>query len=647
MAVYSSPTELPLRRKAPPAAFTPSSNINITTKNTTPPTTDRVDRTSFSSIKESHGGIAQTFTDSKTSSYLHNQVYNEDAIIDDSSSGNRTPEVERREFGGMITNPHSNLFAFTPCDGFKGWKDIPLMAQTIKNIKSKSYSDLARLHRGFQWEVGHGDRMDLDEKEEDTILPPGKSRLESLPTELLGAIIDQLAIDIPPNGCAARNIDLMSLLLTSHTIYSATLATLYNQITIPHSRIFAKFLAHIANHPALGTIVRRLDFSHFNPTGAGMTARERAQTQNLIPKTLLRCLELTPNLREFLAQEHIDDDLSSDVLSKLFTDMPRLKAVDFCACSSASFRNAFTTIVSNPSSLPERMSITRLSLHECTILPSSIFFTLLPRLPHLTHLDVAHTRIASSALQSIPKTAKLTHLNLSKCSFLSGESVAEFLASHPAARGLVYLNLAMDPKSHEMLPANLLAGLLPTLPSTLRSLNLKGSKMDGSHIPLLLPLSKHVEELGLGRHLTLPDIEKLFVPDCTLPLEQQLSWIPHSLRYIDISDLSSSDLDLSSLFGSSCPILKSIAEPLEVIEVGADVLKRLQRSDAVLKRVGWCVKEAGRRAWLVRKRNVGVDEEVDDGSRGWKWGACYWGMRKVPVARAEVGGMYGHYMFKR
>lgn len=40
------------------------------------------------------------------------------------------------------------------------------------------------------------------------------------------------------------------------------------------------------------------------------------------------------------------------------------------------------------------------------------------------------------------------------------------------------------------------------------------------------------------------------------------------------------------------------------------------------------------------------EAEKDDGGRSWKWGARFWGMRKVPVARAEVGGMYGHYMFK-
>ena len=35
------------------------------------------------------------------------------------------------------------------------------------------------------------------------------------------------------------------------------------------------------------------------------------------------------------------------------------------------------------------------------------------------------------------------------------------------------------------------------------------------------------------------------------------------------------------------------------------------------------------------------------GRRGWKMGAMWWGMRKVPVAVGEVGGLYGHYMFKK
>ncbi|PBP21460.1 leucine Rich Repeat domain-containing protein [Diplocarpon rosae] len=461
--------------------------------------------------------------------------------------------------------------------------------------------------------------------------------------ELLGAIIDNLALDIPPNGFTARNIDLMSLLLTSRGMHAATLATLYAQVTFPHSRIFRKFLSHVQEHPALGTIVRRLDFSHFNPTGAGMSARERAQTQNLIPETLSECLSLTTNLQEFLAQEHIDNEISPAVLKTLFCDLPKLKALDLCACSSASFRESFNAIIS-ANMLPPILPITRLSLHECTILPSSVFDSLLPRMPHLTHLDVAHTRITDAALHSIPQTARLTHLNLSKCSLLSGAAVSSFLTTHPGARSLVYLNLAMDAKSSEMLSSDEISALLPTLPHSLRSLNLKGSKMGKEHIDLLLPLTKHLEELGLGRHLDLQQLVRLFIPNPNLPLEDQLAWTPHSLRYLDVSDLTIAQLDLGTLFGSTCPVLKTITGPLEVLELSAEVLKRLEKVPDV-KRVGWCIKEAGRRGWLVRVHKEG--EAKDGGAREWKWGATYWGMRKVPVARAEVGGIYGHYMFKK
>ena len=406
---------------------------------------------------------------------------------------------------------------------------------------------------------------------------------------------------------------------------------------------------HISEHPALGTIVRRLDFSHFNPTGAGMTARERAQTQNLIPATLLQCLKLTPNLREFLAQEHVDDDLDAKVIQTLLCDLPKLKALDLCACGSASFKEAVTSVIeAEPSPLPETLPLTRLSLHECTVLPATTYSTLLPRMPHMTHLDVAHTRITDSALFSIPLTAKLTHLNLSKCTFLTGAAVVEFLTNHPAAKTLQYLNLGMDAMYHEMLTAEDITALLPILPPTLKSLSLKGSKMNSTHIPLLLPLTKHLEELGLGRYLDLTDLTKLFVPDERAEIEEQLSWIPHQLRYLDVSDLSLAQLDLSTLFGMRNPILQKTAAPLEVLEVSSNVFKKLEKSPAMIKRVGWTLTDAGRRYWLVKEKHVKSEEErQDSGGREWKWGANYWGMRKVPVARADVGGMYGHYMFKR
>lgn len=462
-------------------------------------------------------------------------------------------------------------------------------------------------------------------------------------TELPGSIINLLVLDIPPNGLTRRNIDLMSLLLASKTLHMATLATLYNRVTLPHSRIFKKFLNHVRDHPSLGTIVRRLDFSHFNPRVLFSSDSERRGTVNLTKDTLLECLELTPYLQEFLAQEHIKEELDANVLRKLFTGLPRLRALDLCGCSSKDVKMAFESITHWD--LPDRLSISRLSLHKCGMLPSSLFDTILPRLAKLTHLDVAGTRITDAALASIPATAVITHLNLAKCTLLSARGVIDFFASHPAvADSLTYLNLATDARSHQLLDTCDVTELLPLLPKTLKSLSLKGAKMDRSHVKLLLPLTKHLEELAIGRSFKLEDVELLFVPDESEGIEAQLKWLPHSLKYIDLSDMVGGELNLSTLYSGSALLTRHTA-PLEVIEVSEDVFKRVSKSQQSLAGAGWRTSELGMRSWLVRQADPAMPR--DDGRRSWKMGAESWGMRKIPVARAEVGGMYGSYMFAR
>jgi hypothetical protein len=434
----------------------------------------------------------------------------------------------------------------------------------------------------------------------------------------------------------------MSLLLTSKTLHMATLNTLYSKITIPHSRIFRKFLSHISQHGSLGSIVRRLDFCHLNPHQLFSTAAERSQARNLTSETLLQCLELTPYLQEFLAQEYIDDDIDIEILRKLFFGLPRLRALDFCGCSSTDFKNAFSTLLTDE--WPEELSITRLSLHKCLTLPYQAFEALLPRLKHLTHLDVAGTRITDKALASIPLTARITHLNLARCTLLSTRMVIDFLTQHPAVKELVYLSIATDARSHQLLDVDDVTELISVLPKTLKSLSLKGSRMAKSHISQLVPLTKHLEELALGRGLALKDLSGLFVPDDE---EEQMTWEPHSLKYLDLSDMWGGELDLPFLFSGSCPLLKGFSDPLEVIEVADDAAKRLAKSATTVQRAGWRTSECGHRTWLVRNPPAGDAKFRDEGRRGWKMGAEAWGMRKVPVARAEVGGMYGSYMFGR
>ncbi|EWZ51419.1 hypothetical protein FOZG_01506 [Fusarium oxysporum Fo47] len=457
----------------------------------------------------------------------------------------------------------------------------------------------------------------------------GTSPLERLPSEVLGAIIDLLVIEIPPNGLTPRNADLMALLLTSRSIHAATLNTLYRHITIPHSRIFRKFLATITEYPALASIVRRLDFSHFNPSTIFSTASERAQTRNLTSETLYKCLELTPYLQEFLAQEYIDEDLGPDVIKKLFFEMPRLQAIDFCGCSSPSFKNSFTSLLQ--AQWPDSLTLTRISFHKCLNLPGSVFEAILPRLERATHLDLAGTRVTDKALQSLPETARLTHLNLAKCRELTSEVVVKFVTTHPAIiQTITVLSLATNASSHLLLGKADVDAILPRLPPTLRSLSLKGSRMDPSQIPLLTPLVQHLEELAIGRGLDLRDIHQL--------LYQAQEWIPHSLRYLDISDLD-------TIIGSASALLTPASAPLQVIELEERAYERAAKAKKNLERAGWTPKEFGSRYWLVRLNTDGAS--LDSGGRWWKLGAESWGMRKIPVAEADVGGMYGTFMFGR
>ncbi|KFY51959.1 hypothetical protein V497_08729 [Pseudogymnoascus sp. VKM F-4516 (FW-969)] len=688
MAV-STPVAVPAPRQRAPGEKQMPLREETLRKNTEPTlTTDREERTSFASLKEDRSAVAQSFLDSRISSYA---AFPDDAIDESDSDRATSPisptdislsssptttdddnegasaaanpviitpaapaapdvpadsqvpsQLKASALGAPLTNPASHLHSFVcPCDGFRGWKEIPVRGK----MASRSFSDLRQLsNKGFTWEPTPVlAPLQPPKPVKPSTFPAGEAPLEKLPTELLGAIIDQMVADIPPNGLQPRNIDLMALLLTSRALHSATLATLYKQVTIPHSTVFRKLLHHIKEYPALGTIVRRLDFSHFNPTGSGVTARQRAETQNLTQQTMLECLELLPNLREFLAQEHIDEELSFDVLCKLFNN-PALRALDFCAASSATFRSSMMTFVRSPD-LPELMPITRLSFHECTVLPSSVLETLLPRLPNLTHLDVARTRMSDKALASIPETARLTHLNLSRCQSLSGDAVVEFLTNHPSVKDLLYLNLYMDAKSAELLAEDHVAALLSILPSTLKSLNLKGSAMNSTHLDLLAPLTKHVEELGVGRNLNYTSLVPILRPPPASKPDELARWTPHALRYIDISDFGPERVDFSALFGKATTALDELSMPLEVIEVCQRVYDRFLDRERTFKAAGWVVKEAGRRGWLVR--DLSHVENGDDGARGWKMGATYWGMRKVPVARAEVGGMYGLYMFKR
>lgn len=378
------------------------------------------------------------------------------------------------------------------------------------------------------------------------------------------------------------------------------------------------------------------------------------EIQKLTATTLRKCLDINPNLREFFASESLDDDMDQRVLEKLFCDLPRLQAVDFCAASSAIFVGGFMAAVSpNNSLLPEALPIRRLGLHGCTTLPPSVFATLLPRLPHLTHLDLNHTQITDGTLHAIPKTARLTHLSLSKCNRLKGPAVVDFLINHPATQGLVHLNLLYDTGRYRLLSTADVDELLPELPKTLRSLNLSGAKISYTHVPELRRLAKQLEELAIGN-------ADLSIGDLNLIIEQGdgLDGPGHdrasksTLRYLDLTGITS--VTPSALVDTMCcSLLLPTSYPLRVIEVGEKIIEGLKERPKSSKRLGWVVKTQHRRAWYVRNKQglvapgdqMAKDMAEDDGSRSWKMGGRWWGGRKVGMGFAEISGIYGYYGF--
>lgn len=406
----------------------------------------------------------------------------------------------------------------------------------------------------------------------------------------------------------------------------------------------------MSQYPALGTLVRRLDFSHFTSVGLGRTKQMNVEIQNLTATTLLKCLDLLPNLKECLLQEHVEGDISVEVLRKLFFGLPNLRAVDFCGCSTQTFSSLFMEALTGGSGLPLSLpNLRRISLHECSSLPVAALEILLPRLVNLTHLDLTHTQINETALFSIPETARITHLSLSRCTRLRGPGVVQFLTTHPAVcDSLVYLNLMSDPTRYRILEEEDVKVLLPKLPSSLRSLNLGGAKITSANTPDLVPLTKHLEELGLASaDLSVKDLNYFFADNGESANGTEPTPAPSTLRYLDLTKVA--QISLSTIFNTgACLLVSERSYPLQVLEFSDKIISPLrERSKNSRSSTGWTVREIGRRGWYVRDPSSMPWHPPDDGARSWKVGARWWGMRKIPVAVGDVGGIYGHYMFKK
>ncbi|KAL6406236.1 Leucine Rich Repeat domain protein [Ilyonectria robusta] len=309
-----------------------------------------------------------------------------------------------------------------------------------------------------------------------------------------------------PRSSPAPGPDLISLLLTYRVIYIKAIYVLFRRAVICHSCKFGKFLTTIQRRPSLGSCVQSLDFGPFNPFLIFSTAAERTQAQNLTSKTLMKYLQLTPFLQEFIAQEHIDNDITRDILAKLFFGMPSLRTIDFRGCSSTSFKQSFCRLVHY--SWPKSLLLTQVSFHECLSILSSVFETILPRLHQVTQLDLAGTAVNDEALQNFPSLARLTHLNLSRCLKLSTKAIVVFLTEHPS---IVFTLRSLCIGGNPLLSKQDVDDILQHLPHTIRSLSLKSINMVPSQVCLLQYIAQKLEHLSIGRGLS--DIDNVLYPN--------------------------------------------------------------------------------------------------------------------------------------
>jgi hypothetical protein len=419
-----------------------------------------------------------------------------------------------------------------------------------------------------------------------------------------------------------RAPNLLSCLLVSRSLHSAALSVTYRHVKVVHPAACSQLLVQIHRNPSLGAFFRSLEFS---PISSAISPLKDENSAN----PMLEMLRLTPLLRNFKAQKDSQRYLDESTLKRLFCELNMIESIDLSESCSPLFTSEFTNICQSPS-FQISWSIDSLNLRGCSDLPPAVFLSIIPQLPKLRFLNVENTCFTVAALASIPTTARLTHLNVNHCSLLDMQDLAHFLASHPSVIStLVSLDAETSPGLASVSEDDVNM-ILANAPKTLRSLNLKNSDMTYRHVPYLRELSQQLEQLTVGSHLRLRDIETLFLkPEglndeddqeeenpapieskyrtvlgaleeasaiCKLRRRIHLSLemvLENKLRYLDVSGMSlleQGKLRSSMLLGAR----------LEAIEVSEQMLGRFEILGRLCRAVEWDVRSEGRRSWLRR-----------------------------------------------
>lgn len=346
------------------------------------------------------------------------------------------------------------------------------------------------------------------------------SPLLLLPMEILYHIIeivyyDESTSSIPAN--LEKFLKTIPVLLKTFNQLAIRFLYKYAIFNRPHS--FERFLLNIVSQPDIGQYVEFMDFQTFTSIGLGRTGRMNQEIQMVTSDTIHHALLMCPNLIEFLASENIQDDLNVTVLMTLFNDMPKIQALDFCGASLTAFAEAFRDLVINPVDLSESdmestLSVSsksnlshlfKISFHDCSNLSPAVFEKLLPHFVNLRRLDLTHTAVTSTLLLGhVPRSCRLTHLSLARCSKLTTKDLIQFFTQHPAVAldSLQWLNLQIDSNVVSPLSDQYLMFTLNHLKaSDLRYLNLGGMPVNSNILKLIKTKFLKLESLTISHSL--------------------------------------------------------------------------------------------------------------------------------------------------
>ncbi|KAF8000960.1 hypothetical protein HF325_004749 [Metschnikowia pulcherrima] len=442
------------------------------------------------------------------------------------------------------------------------------------------------------------------------------SPLLLLPIEILYQIIETVYYDESTNSILAnleRFLKTIPVLLKPFNQLAIRFLYKYAIFNRPNS--FERFLLNIVNQPDIGHYVEFMDFQTFTSIGLGRTGRMNQEIQMVTASTILMALELCPNLIEFQASENIQDDMDTAVLLRLFNNMPKIQALDFCGASLKQFAAAFDELtidaemVDADSALVQSATplslkhLFKISFHDCSNLPLRVFEKLLPHFGHLRRLDLTHTMITSSALlASLPHTCRLTHLSLARCLKLTTKDLIQFLTKHSSVANdsLQWLNLQTDSNVVSPLTDQYLLFVLNNLKAAdLRYLNLGG-----------LPVNKQVLHTIKTKF---PNLESLAISHATIEYQDLLHLLQDntSIKFLDLTNCKG--MDRRALLSM---LRRSFASGLEAIEFDYKTLYDLTggehftvqplqtdfsiNSTTHLPQVWKFYDNEGRRAWIYK-----------------------------------------------